>query len=242
MSKLVSCPDIIARRAKLLEINGFGYEFSATTSKFSICSYKNKSKIQKILPSIIDTLKVSTLELDVYWNKLRIHWSEYRLIESILQMLIEKNVTFTVSGNLRLRCDPVELVNECHEFKFSQQVCELLKIKEFKEILQCFRSNGNRSWDCKNNNFLLPMDYGPGAKVLCDPWNWSSLEGQQFCLTMLRPFYSLPRLSQFEAINHPENYWHWEIFQNCDLSTLRDLYNNQVKTQDAQVEDMSNLF
>lgn len=53
-----------------------------------------------------------------------------------------------------------------------------------------------------------------------DEWNWTSSAGKEFCAKICK---------EFNIKSNPEdNYYHWPIFQNCNLETLEDLSNNSV--------------
>lgn len=232
-SSNINFPDLVKNRSNILWLNGFGYEPPKNTnsSHFIIC-YCSKKIVEDNLDLIKRAISVNSLELDEWIGHvyLKIHWSEYSKINQVFTTLLQLGISFTIANRLKVKF-PSDFISSQQDqnlnklITFNPRVMELQSIKHIKELQKHL-----------SNEYLMSSL----SEVCCDPWNWETAEGRDFCMNVLRPMYRMPNYPLSQLLkNKTDNYYLWNVFEECDFTTLLNLNKNRQfnsKNQDVIIE------
>lgn len=203
-----SCPGVVKKRAEILHWNGPGFQPLGNLD-FIIARLANeieKNTLEKIsLESNAKSIKcIDWISRDY----LTIHWSEYHLIDRVLMTLLKNGISFSTFTKFGVHFDPDE------DKEYSKEIAESKFVDDQNKHIKDF--------NLKNYYFIISSN-GKRHAILHE-FNYSTEKGKNFCRE-LRQKFKAKRLIKHETCSKPEksNYLDWEIFKNCNLTTLQTI-------------------
>ncbi len=192
----MSCPNNVKIRASILCRNGFGFQGpgEGIDDMFVPCKCKYLSDDQ--LKRLKKMSGATTVKCgDWIGNEyISVHWTEYDKIPDVLTSLLQMGISFTTMTALKVQ------FNANKHKKYTPEIEELEAMKMY---------------DTKYNADYKIFDLF--AEQMFDIWNWKTNSGKEFCQRLR----SLTKKIKHD-LNDERNYYNWELFKNCDLSTLLD--------------------
>jgi hypothetical protein len=189
-------PDSVKKRGEILYWNGFGFQVFES-SEFIICRYDDY-KFDIDINTLNNMSSTHTVRLGdwIGYPYIAIHWSEYNKIQTVLDNMLKMGVSFgipRINAGFRPSGDD--------SFTF-----EKAELKMVQSITELYNTIPNFDPDV----FVDTNIYGL--------WNYRTEEGREFCNEIRQRKHKGPC-----DMNSDENYLLWDIFKNCDLTTLLDL-------------------
>lgn len=189
-------PDPVKKRGEILYWNGFGFQVFEP-SEFIICRYDDY-KFDIDISTLNGMSGTYTVRLGnwIGYPYIAIHWSEYNKIQTVLNNLLKMGVSFGIP-----RINAGFRPSRDDSFTF-----EKAELKMVQSITELYNTIPNFDPDV----FVDTNIYGL--------WNYRTEEGREFCNEMRQRKHKGPC-----DMNSDENYLLWDIFKNCDFTTLLDL-------------------
>lgn len=201
---LEKCPPQVIKRASILYNNSLGFEPPTEEAPhFVIASLPDSDLSHHHLTSLRRLSGSKTVNLIDFLGRefLTIHWTEYSLIDKVLDTLLKIDIRFSLHGKLKASFNPNDGDRE-----YSREIAE----KKFIYFIERLERCGNRL--TKENSFIRNCYH-----AVSHQWNWISPEGKDFCKKLRKA-----NAKSEVCTNDKWNFFKWNIFQNCDLSTLQD--------------------
>ncbi len=207
---LPKCPDDLASRADALWSNALGFQGpGASGDYFVIARLNGKSNV---LERVKQSTGANTLcEVDFLGGTfLKIHWTEYPLIDKVLTTLLEEGVGFcTFTKTAKTSFDPSE-----GDRVYSREIFEKKIIKDFNYNVE-FVEHSRLAQDAENKYRYVYNGYQYNNTSIAHEWCWQTEEGKKFCRDLRK------KLGKNEfCTNSKYDFTKWPRFQNYDPVTL----------------------
>ncbi len=218
MSILLKCPDDIVRRGTILNCNGFGFQEPGGVKNYFVIARLADDISNNNLEQITNISGSKTVENKDFIGRdfLIIHWSEYILIDNVLNALLSIGLKFVTHNKLEVQFDPSK-----GDSFYSQEIAENKFIERFTNFeKECPDTNIQNIFISTNKHSILHY------------WNWKTIEGKQFCHRVRQ------KLGKNDSCQKSEhNYYNWTIFQNYDPNTLKSIESNNIFDNNDIVDD-----
>ncbi len=207
---------LLVKRAAILHHNAFGFQppDQGVRDEFVIASISEigNNQIKKI-NEMADTKTVKEIDwVGRYF--IGVHWTEYNKIETIFNVMLKLGMIFITWNKLSAKFNPV--VDKIYTRQFE----ELKAIEHIKKFLEDFRHDFYGAYDLNLIN-----------DAWLNIWNWKTDQGKEFCTLCNKKLFKPP-----PNMDHKDNYFNWDIFKNCDFSTLLNI-DSKDKQESKNEED-----
>ena len=213
---LPKCPGDLAARADALWNNAFGFQGPGASGDYFVIAMPLRYVHTDVLERVKQKTGTSTLREDDWLGNtfLKIHWTEYPFIDTVLTTLLEEGISFsTFTKGVKPVFKPEDKV-------FSRELLEEKVINEFNKALNMFSEDTQEVYKrCGYNNICIAHE-----------WCWRTDKGKQFCRDLRK------KLGKNEiCTNSKYDYTKWPRFQNYDPVTLMSI---EPPTQPDPEEDI----
>lgn len=207
--ELEKCPNDVRRRSSILYTNGFGFEPPMYSENFVIAQLPDGISSTN-LDTIKNTSGSKTLTVLDFLGGcfLAIDWSEYNFIYTVLTCVLQCNCKFSTWGKINVDFCPT--IDE----KVTREIIEKKFIKQIEDVEKRYQHNYSKS------NFAINKCY----HAVSHQWNWTTYEGKELCKKIRKA-----RGKSDICYSDKWNYYKWDIFKNCDVTTLQTIIQTQIE-------------
>ena len=198
----------IKDRADVLYSNGFGFQPCGSKGelRFAICRTSGEqtgwvSKIgRKIgVPSLQGVFQLSCIYMTI-------DYSDYDKIDAIFTYLIKKGHVFVTHNNPEL-----VLGRPDGPSKYNSEIAE-------REIIRQHKYH-HATWKREGKEYMF---FKRTHESLCDPWNYNTPEGKEFCAWLRQGMSELWGKCDNSVVleDSKDNYLNWDQFKGFDMKSL----------------------